>query len=238
MLPDRFLQAIGISLAIVSLLAGCQPASEQPVAEVHWFADRSILTDDPCAAPCWQGITPGETPLDEAFDILTELGYEPRYVGNWGNQIGWVSPLGYPESGLQRIASQLFSLQIVGPVGFLDVALEFDLTLGEVMDKYGIPEKYHLYKSEGTLVGGGHTPVVAVFFYYAQRGLVFAAFLPISDPGSETVVIDANTTLTRVYYFVPTSVERLVDDVYLLKGRIRWEEPLDDWQGLPIEFHW
>ena len=29
--------------------------------------DRSILTDEPCAAPCWHGIIPSQTTEEEAI---------------------------------------------------------------------------------------------------------------------------------------------------------------------------
>lgn len=60
---------VGLLTALLAFITGCQVTLEQP-------SDRSILTDEPCPAPCWQGIVPGETTIDEAVAILDALGMD------------------------------------------------------------------------------------------------------------------------------------------------------------------
>jgi hypothetical protein len=38
----------------------------------HHLQDVSLITSDPCAAPCWRGITPGETEWEDALIILED----------------------------------------------------------------------------------------------------------------------------------------------------------------------
>src|SRR5690349_8873700 len=55
------------AIALVSLLAArLSPTRASVPAEVarHWLAGI------PCAPPCWEGITPGQTTLPEALRIL------------------------------------------------------------------------------------------------------------------------------------------------------------------------
>ena len=45
-------------------------APEATLLNQSLLVDDSLLTGDPCAAPCWQGITPGETSLADALEIV------------------------------------------------------------------------------------------------------------------------------------------------------------------------
>lgn len=38
-----------------------------------WLVDDSVITGEPCGAPCWQNITPGETSFSEAKTIIEQL---------------------------------------------------------------------------------------------------------------------------------------------------------------------
>jgi len=39
------------------------------------LVDDSLLSDIPCAAPCWQGVVPGETSRSQAMQILRDSSY-------------------------------------------------------------------------------------------------------------------------------------------------------------------
>jgi hypothetical protein len=61
-------------LLLLLFLAACSPAPT--LRDDRFLKDTSLLTDDPCAAPCWRGITPGETAwrdmtiiIDDAADL-------------------------------------------------------------------------------------------------------------------------------------------------------------------------
>src|SRR3990172_586921 len=41
--------------------------------ELEELVDKSLLTGEPCAPPCWYGITPGTTSETEALDIVNGL---------------------------------------------------------------------------------------------------------------------------------------------------------------------
>jgi len=225
----KSLRVPGFVLITLILLVGCQSIPRRK------GVDRSILTNVPCAAPCWQGIIPGQTTADEAFEILTKLGYKP-HRGEWGSYIGWYSPAGYPKKVLKRGANSLDSLQIAGPIAYLKIGLEFDLSAKGMLDKYGLPERYQVYETMGTLLEGGHTPIVVVLFYYVQQGLIFEAWIPVSVPPGETVTMGSNMTLDWIYYLPPTSIEHLMRDNPRLGRVIPEGEPLQNWQGFPIEF--
>src|SRR5262245_52015234 len=55
-------------VAMVLMMAACAPPPE--LRNVKWLHDDSLVTGDPCEAPCWNGITPGETSWSDAISIL------------------------------------------------------------------------------------------------------------------------------------------------------------------------
>ncbi len=225
---EASLRVITALATIFGLLTSCHSPMRKTVV------DRSILTDDPCAAPCWQGIVPGQTTVDEAFDILTELGYRPQRC-EVGNCIAWTSTT-TSETMFGRAANLASASRTVDPVSFVSMGLESEISLGEVLDKYGPPDKYQAYETTFTLLAGGHARGVMLVLYYVQRGFILEAWMLVSEPSGKTVTADADVTLDWVHYFPPTTTERLSDGIPQLKRRFRWDGPLHDWQGLgPIE---
>lgn len=115
-------------------------------------------------------------------------------------------------------------------VSLVRLGLEFELTLQEVLDKYGPPEKFQAARSELPFLVGGHGPGIIVSLLYPKRGLAFEIWLL----GLRPARLDPNTTLKAVLYFTPTSMERLFMDVTEMRIFMRgdtWKE-LQDWQGL------
>jgi hypothetical protein len=53
-----------VLLAFVLIVIGCNSSTE---------VDRSFLTKIPCAAPCWYGLTPGVSVLDDVYNVLEQL---------------------------------------------------------------------------------------------------------------------------------------------------------------------
>lgn len=56
-------------LVLVVFLAAC---SAPELRDSNLLQDTSLATGDPCAAPCWRGITPGETSWRDARTILED----------------------------------------------------------------------------------------------------------------------------------------------------------------------
>jgi hypothetical protein len=222
----KWLSLGGVVLMLVALLGGCHLGRRAaPI-------DRSILTDDPCAAPCWQGIVPGETTAAEAWDILTTLefidhDYYP-YRGKTGERsVGWIT-WRTPACDDPAKVSDVYVYD--GVVTQISVALDFELTLQEVLGKYGTPDKLLSFQR------GVERITNYIHFYYPQQGLIFVSWAdPV--PPSEPFMLEAKTPITVVYYFAPTSMARLFDELPQYKRRLPFgQEHLLDWQGLgPIE---
>jgi hypothetical protein len=57
-----------VALLLVFVLVSCAPPPS--LRDPNLLNDQSLLTDDPCAAPCWNNITPGETRWTEALEMV------------------------------------------------------------------------------------------------------------------------------------------------------------------------
>ncbi len=158
---------------------------------VRWYlkstVDRSVLTDSPCAAPCWEGVVPG-TAMDE--DEVLELLHELPSVGRvWKNTaIMWYWKE-WPWEG--QGYNSIFLMGTV--VNNINLYFAFELTVEEIVNKYGIPELVSV-----TEVG---TPqaYVAVHLFYPTKGLSFKAkVFPDYDP-----VLKPTTRVFEAVYTAP-----------------------------------
>jgi hypothetical protein len=57
-----------VLLVLLLILSGCTGPADTDAS-----VDRSFLTDEPCAAPCWYGLVPGKSSKDDALRVLAEL---------------------------------------------------------------------------------------------------------------------------------------------------------------------
>lgn len=59
-----------LSVMALLMLAACQPPPE--LRDASLLQDTSLLTDEPCSAPCWRNITPGQTAWRDALTIIED----------------------------------------------------------------------------------------------------------------------------------------------------------------------
>lgn len=222
----RALRAFGLSLVLFTILASCHRTPEVPRSE--------LSIGDLGTAECLFGIVPGQTSIEQAEQTLTKLGFDV-YHCPVGVCLGWSSTTSRPGSVLARAANSIHAHEASGPVVFITAGLDSELPLQKVLDAYGSPEKYLAFETDFTLVEGGHTPGVLLILYYTSQGRIFEAWIP--GQGQEAR-IDAQTNVDWLHCFLPTSTERLPQDVPELKHRLPWQEPLRDWRGIESIYVW
>jgi hypothetical protein len=54
----------------VLIVAACGP--EQQLLNDSYLHDMSLKTGEPCEAPCWNNITPGETNWNDALAVIED----------------------------------------------------------------------------------------------------------------------------------------------------------------------
>ncbi len=67
-LPYEMLSALADGTEEVSI-----GVPEATLLNQSFLVDDSLLNGEPCAAPCWHGITPGETSLADALEIVQQI---------------------------------------------------------------------------------------------------------------------------------------------------------------------
>jgi hypothetical protein len=120
-------------LLVVLFLAACSPPPE--LRDDNFLSDTSLVTGEPCEAPCWQGITPGETSWNDAFTILED---DPRFTdldnvtGEGDEQlVNFSAPDG-------RQCCRIYS-EDGTTVDSILTLLAPQMTLGQVVERYGEP---------------------------------------------------------------------------------------------------
>jgi hypothetical protein len=58
------------AFGLVLVIAACGPAPQ--IRSDRFLQDNSLVTGDPCGAPCWRGIVPGETSWSDALIVLED----------------------------------------------------------------------------------------------------------------------------------------------------------------------
>lgn len=168
--------------------------------------DKSILTDFPCAAPCWQGITPGTSVKNE--EIVEILEAIPGVGDIWQNSLPqgkavlwfWKS-VPWEKSGYNSI------FLAGGIVDYIRLDISFDLTVKNVLRKYGSPEVISI--TQGGLPEKNY---MIVNMYYPTQGVEFRARVP---SWTTPFVLGPDTEIFEAVYAVPSeSIEN-------------WEENFD-----------
>jgi len=166
------------------------------------FVDHSLLTDIPCAAPCWQGIVPSETSRSQAMQILKECPY--------------ILPGSLQEAGTSDRGGVTWTWRVPGRrlepsisweddvVQEITLGLTYDLTVDQAVSKFGPPEALS--------VGEGGVPEHSYWIidlYYPNIGVQFKAYTPEFESS-----LEPSTEVGVAQFFVPTSLERRVEDVF------------------------
>lgn len=99
------------------------------------LADDSVVTGEPCAAPCWQGLTPGVSTWAEAEEILAanELVPDLEIIDNNGGKVAlWSSEAGSECCNAGSMTGE--------NLDYIQLLIASDVTVGELIETYGEPD--------------------------------------------------------------------------------------------------
>jgi hypothetical protein len=174
---------------------------------------RRWLQKIPCSAPCWEGITPGKTTVDEAVQILKQLPFvllsslhntPPSHIQETGN-VYWKWSDNTPQGFLTYTSQLPYTVDKIGPYSF-------EVKLGDVIKAYGNPT--HVMAHTVASFGIG--------FYWFDKG--FAVGVDEKPTGKEPVV-DGSLVVGYITFFTPTTREQWV------KNSIFKPDQFISWQG-------
>lgn len=189
-------------LVLVIVVAACAPPPE--LRNNKYLHDKSIITGDPCEAPCWRGIIPGETSWSDAIKIIEE---DTRLTGlqtqdstaaeNPNAKAGdWQEVDGDPS------CCQLFSEdgQTVDQIG---LQLAPQSTVGELIEAHGNP---------AYLTGNAVSSDQAVMYLiYLDPPMMVLAFVA----GAETGALVETSEIIAVLYTTSDRMQQIVETTSL-----------------------
>lgn len=184
-----------ILIALIALvLAACSPTVN--LLDENNLKDTSLLSGEPCEAPCWNGITPGETTFRDA-KILVEDDSRYSNVEEVESEEETEERLFGFSDGDANVCCQIYSRDgdIVESMLFLLSPL---MTLGEVVDKYGDPTYL-----TGEEVAEGQS---IMFLLYPDVPIVLYAFVE----GTEGT-LSADSEIIGLLYMTETEIQQIID---------------------------
>lgn len=199
--------------------------------------DRSILTDRPCAPPCWSGIIPGQTQKDAAWNALKQNPYvKQRTLEQLGD--GYTGKFFWFNRHTRGELSHVYWRENI--VQIIEVESEPSLKLGDVTTIFGDPEKV-LAWHEVTPEDLSKSYIIRL--YYPGRGIVVTVqTLPEGANGKDAILPEM--PLREITYFKPRSLEALfIFERSFFPSLSPWDQQaqnaLQDWKGFSLyTFAW
>lgn len=185
-------------LLLVLIAAACAPP---PVLRSDKFLhDDSLVTDDPCEAPCWRGIVPGETTWRDAIAViendrsLAELQIQEDENSSAKLAV-WKEVDG--ESCCQMSTADGETVQSVV------LLVSPEMTLGQVIDQHGDPDY---------VVGTPVTDDQAVLnLFYLDPPMLIYAFVE----GEATGKLSASSEIIGLIYTTKDDLQTVIEGVSL-----------------------
>lgn len=181
--------------AVMITVAACAPAPVLRDPDV--LRDTSLVTGDPCEAPCFQGITPGETPWNVAVTLVEDnrlfSGLEQPMLQDTNARA-----LEFNAAATNKRCCAIFSDdgRVVSSI-FALVAPQ--MTLGEVIARFGEPS---YLTGEG--IGDDQASIALVFPNVPMIVYVFAA-------GLQKGVLSESSEVFAHVYLTPDNMQRALE---------------------------
>ena len=201
-------------------LSSCAPKPEPLVA-------HGLLTGEPCGPPYFQGLAPGSSTEDDVRQFLRSGEYA----------VGPYAVIDRSEDGLlimlwdrRGLGGQKNEFQIQDDVlSLMSMYVDSDVTLEQVLDKYGGPDK----QAADLIMSGRVYTLVGLF--YREVGMILDLYLYDDLPQ-----LKPETKVVRVWYFEPVSLEEAIAVLARKKGQALEDFELEqlgywhDWQGYGV----
>jgi hypothetical protein len=201
--PGMKLRLLILASLLVLFVSACAPAIE--LRNPGYLQDTSLITGDPCAAPCWRGITPGETEWADALvrlqddptlqDVREQQSEEsPEIAASFQRRDGVPCCLIYSRAG--DVVDQIL-LQLAPAI-----------TLGQVIEEHGEP----------TYVSGAEVSAeqASLALYYPEKLMVVYAFVA----GVAQGTLSETSEVFAVLYVRERDMEEVIQ-----------YSPLYNWEG-------
>jgi hypothetical protein len=185
---------------LVTILVACAPPVN--LREENNLKDTSLLSGEPCEAPCWNNITPGETSYRDA-KIIVEDDTKLKNVTEPEIEEGQTVKAFTFSGGDGPVCCQLIAEDGV-TINSMLLFLSPDISLGEIIEKYGDP----------TYVVGEavNEEQASLALIYPDTPMILYAFVA----GAEKGELTASSEIIGAIYMTTDDVDRIIasNDLY------------------------
>jgi hypothetical protein len=172
-----------------------------------------------CILPCWNSIIPGVTTKDRAIEIL--------------KQISYIKSESIKETGTINLGGCLWSWNVSGRrlqpglewkdgiVSEITLGLAYDLTLQEVLNQLGLPDKI-------SIVDGGIPEhwFWIVDLFYLSKGVQIEAYT-----AEYSTIVEPTTEIGAIILYSPASLDNFIEELYPDSGDGHNKWLYEYWQG-------
>jgi hypothetical protein len=190
-------------LALVIISAACAPPPN--LRSDKYLHDNSLVSNEPCSAPCWNNITPGETTWDDAVTILED---DPRFDQPQVQAEENTSRIGalWKETGGDDCCQM--GTEDGETVSVILLQLAPDHTLGELIEAQGEP---------AYVIGTpGNEDQAIINLFYPDKQLIVLVFVA----GAASGELSESSEIIGAYYLTPDQMDLVVNisSLYAWKG--------------------
>lgn len=190
------------------------------------------LTGIPCAPPCWEGITPGETSVQEAIELLNTNPYVSD-VAYWSRPDDDVGVIEWRwndlnDGGVFEYPQTIEQDNSTVRVSWIDIYFARSVSLKKIREAYGepsyiVPKKVDIFLPHGEQ--GGYSHFYELTFVYLEHGF----FVEILRAFDEPPRLTPNMGLSGRVLFFPAGLEGLETVPTSKRG---WQtSQMIPWQG-------
>jgi hypothetical protein len=183
-------------VVLLLLVSACAPPPA--LRDDSMLRDESLVSNEPCAAPCWNGITPGETSWRDALVVLED---DPNLsdptTRETDDELFPAAVVGEFQRTDGSPCCQIISLD-GETVSTVFLRLAPGVTVGEIIGNLGEPEYLALspYSDDQALAN----------LVYTERSTVIYVFLA----GVETGALSEDSEVIGALYITPKDMEDLL----------------------------
>ncbi len=192
-----------------------------------------LLTSTECDPPCWYGITPGQSTMSQVYSALDriegvdkDLIFETDKIDGKSTKITWY----FKKPAEDGVGSVRLHNDLVTAISIMTVN---SLNMADLIHKLGEPEKYWTWIGQRD----NGEQFLDIMLLAPTKGYLAEVVIDIK-PGSDQVVIKANTPVFRVTYFSPDMSREVPETQILSDGQSSGRDPVQEWTGYgPIPVH-
>jgi hypothetical protein len=217
MIPQKNLLANSVRqisilfLVLLTLfLTACDSKQNDPLT------DRSFITSQPCAAPCWYGLEPDKSTREEVYATLHQLPFvDPASITEWATTwqndeqaigVGWSCLPKKKDScggGVTLSENKLKRLSL---------SVDYTLTFSDTVEKLGVPS--HVFYVDAFWNGECYIQM----FWFSQ-GISVGGRLPdiCSSEAMKGAPLNPNVQVSEIGFWSPAVIQEVIanDNRYL-----------------------